>query len=214
MSSALTLCTLGIPIASGLSKENLLFDYASENYSAGNWTDTSGNGNTATQSDSSKRPSVESAALNGYPALVFDGSNDTLFLPSGINNVVQYFAVFRSTGSTWNTYGSVLSNSGGGTRIGGIFNPGSTNFYTDPSPLAVTRNTTDLTGFFDLAPINTYLLMTLKPANQTGNLQIGALENTFFGAIKLVRLAGYSAEKTGATLTAIRAFLMTQYGLS
>lgn len=50
----------------------------SDNDPVGSWTDSSGTGNTATQSDSSKKPIFKTSLYNGFPAVRFDGSNDVL----------------------------------------------------------------------------------------------------------------------------------------
>ncbi|HEY0978737.1 MAG TPA: LamG-like jellyroll fold domain-containing protein, partial [Flavobacteriales bacterium] len=45
------------------------------------WSDGSGNGNHAAQSTNAARPVRENAQVNGYPALLFDGSDDELIVP-------------------------------------------------------------------------------------------------------------------------------------
>ena len=46
------------------------------------WSDKSGNGRNATQSTASARPVQTSNALNGYPAVTFDGTDDLLTINS------------------------------------------------------------------------------------------------------------------------------------
>lgn len=55
------------------------------------WTDQSGNGNTATQTVSSARPTYVADGLNGNPAISFDGSN-TMVGSAGFNTQ-EYFVV-------------------------------------------------------------------------------------------------------------------------
>lgn len=45
------------------------------------WNDKSGNGYHATQSTASMRPGYSSTGLNGYPALIFDGTDDGIVCP-------------------------------------------------------------------------------------------------------------------------------------
>lgn len=56
------------------------------------WTDSSGVGNNATQSDADLKPIYKVAS--GRPYVQFDGSNDELALPSGIINGSEGFSVF------------------------------------------------------------------------------------------------------------------------
>lgn len=51
-----------------------------------NWTDFSGAGNSASQATSTKRPTLVTNAVNGFPAISFDGSSDYVQLPSGMAN--------------------------------------------------------------------------------------------------------------------------------
>lgn len=74
------------------------------------WTDFSGNGNNATQSNSSNRPIFMTNQINGRPSVVFDGVND-YFRTSSISalNVgnISYFIVFD--GSLLTTTGIMLA---------------------------------------------------------------------------------------------------------
>lgn len=56
------------------------------------WNDLSGNGNDATQSTSSKRPTYQTNILNGRPALQFDGVDD--FLATAVLSYPQPNTVF------------------------------------------------------------------------------------------------------------------------
>lgn len=49
-----------------------------------NWTDFSGLGNNASQATSTKQPTFVTNAVNGFPALSFDGTSDYMQLPSGM----------------------------------------------------------------------------------------------------------------------------------
>jgi hypothetical protein len=60
------------------------------------WVDKSGNGRNASQSTAASRPAVKSAFTNGRNVLNFDGSNDTLTVPSSTST----FKFLHSTAST------------------------------------------------------------------------------------------------------------------
>ncbi len=63
-----------------------------------NWTDTSGNGNNATQTDLSSQPTYAAGVLNGLPVVRFNaaGSNFLAF-PRSVQDDFTIFCVFRST---------------------------------------------------------------------------------------------------------------------
>src|SRR6185369_14696112 len=52
--------------------------------SVGNWSDSSSSGHVATQSNLLNQPTYQPSALNGRPALRFDGSNDYLDLSDSV----------------------------------------------------------------------------------------------------------------------------------
>jgi hypothetical protein len=58
------------------------------------WNDSSGNNNNAYQGITSDRPLWIPNALNGRPAVNFDGVSDFLFLPSGFNNFSTGMSTF------------------------------------------------------------------------------------------------------------------------
>jgi len=73
---------------------------ATDGDAVGTWADASGNGNDATQSTSSARPTYDDTALAGNPALVFDGSDDWLDIPDTMTTVddCTVFIVGQHTG--------------------------------------------------------------------------------------------------------------------
>lgn len=52
-------------------------------YVGGTWGDLSGNGYDHVQATASRRPTYNATGLNGYPTLVFDGTDDYLDSPAG-----------------------------------------------------------------------------------------------------------------------------------
>jgi hypothetical protein len=60
------------------------------------WADKTSEGNDLTQATAANRPSVTAAAVNGLPAVTFDGSNDTLRTGAiSLTQPFQYYLVFR-----------------------------------------------------------------------------------------------------------------------
>ncbi len=62
------------------------------------WADQSGNFNNTAQTDAAKRPVVVVSAINGLPALRFDGSNDSLIAPHSASlaitgDITSFFVV-------------------------------------------------------------------------------------------------------------------------
>ncbi|MBX2846018.1 MAG: T9SS type A sorting domain-containing protein [Saprospiraceae bacterium] len=73
-----------------------------ENAVVGTWTDISGNGNNAVQSDPTKQPSTStSTSLNGMPVVVFDGTTDEMAIPDADildgTTGITFYSVIRPT---------------------------------------------------------------------------------------------------------------------
>jgi len=81
-----------------------------------NWPDESGSGNNATQSTGSNQPTLVNNAVNGLPVVQFNGSSDSLSLPSFLTSETsgEIFAVLKSaTGSGVNAGLWQFGNYGG-----------------------------------------------------------------------------------------------------
>lgn len=76
----------------------------------GSWTDSSGNGNTATQATSGAKPTYKTGVQNGLPAVLFDGGDSLASAASGSGSKSVAVA-FRATGATYRT---LVSGSFGG----------------------------------------------------------------------------------------------------
>ncbi len=64
------------------------------------WTDLTGNGNTFSQSNSSYQPTLTTGAVNGLPAITFNGSSQYLVAPSGFANFTSGASMFIVTKPT------------------------------------------------------------------------------------------------------------------
>ncbi|EPR71933.1 hypothetical protein ADIWIN_3131 [Winogradskyella psychrotolerans RS-3] len=92
---------------------------ASNNSSIQQWTDASGNGNNALQSNGSYQPKLKTNALNGYSALNFDGNDDRI-LATGIghSDQVSLFVVLKATTFSGGT-GGIIQAGPSGTAFAG-----------------------------------------------------------------------------------------------
>ncbi len=67
------------------------------------WADSSGNGNDFTNGNAAERPTVNTNQWNGFPSVDFDGANDRLLGPNGVNLLdggvqnLSVISVFRTT---------------------------------------------------------------------------------------------------------------------
>jgi len=87
------------------------------------WTDISGNGKDFTGAGTA-RPLYKTGILNGYPALLFDGSNDVMDSVS-ISGVKSICVVAKYTGATFANYNGLIT----GANIWLIGNAGTADFY-------------------------------------------------------------------------------------
>lgn len=83
------------------------------------WADQSGNGHDAAQATSNARPMLSANAINGEPAIVFDGNNDTLTIADAADldpgqGSFLYVAVGRwITSSAYNAWGGKTNGTEG-----------------------------------------------------------------------------------------------------
>jgi hypothetical protein len=84
------------------------------------WGDKSGNGRSASQSDSLLRPTFSSSAFNSKQSIVFSGSSNSRLLGTGtgLSTVASIFVAAQDTGSTSAIAGIYTS---GAENVGGSF---------------------------------------------------------------------------------------------
>lgn len=85
------------PITNGLKlwlKSDSLFSTLEHGDKVSSWPDSSGNGNDAVQSDTSKQPKWYEGGPNGKPIIRFDGSNDVLQVPFTADTNSEQMTVF------------------------------------------------------------------------------------------------------------------------
>lgn len=111
------------------------------------WSDQSGNFNNAGQASAASRPALVSEAINGNPALSFDGVDDSLMIPSSatlaiVGDISTFFVVkFDDFGTFRAVWAKTQANL-----------PASTDFYTLPGsglPRVFRGHGSGVAGFSD-----------------------------------------------------------------
>ncbi len=87
--------------------------YASSKVSS--WLDQSGHGYNATQTNSANQPSLVTGAINGLPAVSFNGSSSFMQFPTGFNNFSQGLSIFLVVKPAATTALSQILNLGTGS---------------------------------------------------------------------------------------------------
>jgi hypothetical protein len=158
------------------------------------WADQSGNGNHYSQGTASKQPSFVAGGLNGYPTLLFDGTDDEMSstgpdLPAPGTTPTTFWAVFRQI--TWTATDVLWS----GVTANSMRFP-----QTGVSPAIVMGNTTD-TNSNSAATLNSWFRLVSVFRNATSDrLQIGSTNVTGVNAGNTNPAAGYNlARNTGGT---------------
>jgi hypothetical protein len=78
------------------------------------WGDVSGSGNNATQATSTKQPTLISNAINGMPAVSFNGTSDFLQIPAGLANLSSGASIFAVINPPSVTAGARILDFGNG----------------------------------------------------------------------------------------------------
>ena len=96
------------------------------------WTDQSGTGHDATQTNLAAQPTLRASAINTRPALQFDGTDDALAVAVDINPAttpnLTVIAVFASDTSTAAPRKMYSHDDGGYDRTAGLDNRATTNY--------------------------------------------------------------------------------------
>lgn len=93
------------------------------------WNDKSGNANNAVQATASQQPAFSSTGFNSKPAVVFDGSNDTMAISTGtLGSNISVFAVAK--GNTMASYRRLFHAGAGGADAFLLFGSVDNNFAT------------------------------------------------------------------------------------
>jgi hypothetical protein len=105
---------------------------ADDGFDAARWSDRSGAGNDATQSESSRRPTLVSDAVGSRAAVRFDGEDDVMRVPVDINPDIRpnltFFIVFSSEVGDGERRKLFGNDNGGFDRTVGLDSRADTNF--------------------------------------------------------------------------------------
>lgn len=180
------------------------------------WTDSSGNGNNATQATSGSQPTYKTNIVNGKPVVRFDGTDDWLASVT-MGGQRQIFAVFRNATALFNGYWGLLeARSATVSDRWGLFTISSDNFYNDPSPAEAWRNGVSVSPISaSLAPIDEFFVLVYTTPNAGSAARgIGQLQEVVFGAFDLAELLLYDAPLSDSNRQAVQSYLGTKYGVT
>jgi hypothetical protein len=154
------------------------------------------------------------------PCAVFDGTNDLLSLTGlTVAGVRAYAVLAKSTGATWNSYGSFLETSAdpGATGRLGVVSQSSTSWHTDPVLTAVRKNGSSLSGpGFNMTTVNAAMALGVDTAvpttGTTNDCCVGAMVggSAYYLAASITELVAWS---TTADRTAFEANQKAYIGL-
>jgi hypothetical protein len=171
------------PTTTAISRNGLIGWYRADNgatVSSGqvtSWQDMSGSGNTATQVTSAKQPTFVSGAVNGLPALSFNGTSSFMQVPSGLANLTAGCSAFIITKPTAVTAGARFFDFGNGASSDNVYMDEPTNTgaslytYNGSSGTSVTSSSAITLNQFQL-------LEAIDNATGTANIYT----NSVFGA--------------------------------
>ncbi len=206
------------------------------------WTDESGNSNNATQGSSSRQPRYVTGAVNGLPALNFDGANDYVqigavpalesadmswFIVASANNNTHTGILLRcaysgssANKSWWNTYITTNTNA----FLTYFRENTSSAMIVDPIPYTAGYNsyTTVVDGSAQLDAYKNGTLIgsdpgtvTTTPSNHT-HLRIGAntiTTNAYFNG-RVAEVIVYNTNLGVAERTIVQNYISSKYAIS
>jgi len=176
------------------------------------WNDLSGNAHHATPGGSA--PALALNQINSKPVVQF--RNNWLAL-AGTFFAKEHYIVLRSPVDKWSGPGSFLGRLKG---RGSSYNTwaGDTGFWTDQSPVAVTRNGTVLPGIgFDCSPITNYMVLKIDVNDHSTNAASYAIGNNDGMAgcnFDVAEILGYQSMLSPLEEESVGAYLAAKYGIS
>lgn len=213
-------------------------------YSSGNvsgWSDQSGNGNNAYQTVSGSQPTLATNAVNGLPAINFNGTSQTLSLNSAFSNFTAgatYFIVTKMTAATAN---ASLINFGVSGSVGssiGVYEYASTG---EPMFSVINSAGTSQTYVAGTSAISTsqFQLLEAVQSSTTATLYVNGIQanqNTSMNSIpnttrnsnlignfssaysdyyngQIAEIIVYNAPMTSAQLISVQNYIYSKYGI-
>jgi hypothetical protein len=204
------------------------------------WTDQSSHNNDATQTDDTLKPKLVPDAVNGKPAVRFDGSNDYLDVTSApgldITGDIATFAVIRA--QDYANYNSIWGKTAGnlpapndwylilGSGIPQFYRGDGTSSGIQPAQgeRAIKANTYVVIGFRQAGTTATHYLngstngvreVTVTPADTGTNLKIGSRDD-LFTKMKgdIAELLIYNEALSDAEIVTAQDYLRNKYGIT
>ncbi len=181
------------------------------------WGDQSSSSNNATQTTGTNQPTYQTNAVNKRPVVHFNGTTSYLSLTKA-DKIAEYYTVFRSPVTPFQSYGGVLEHSDGYgvTPRMGPFQATGTTFHSNPYPMAVRKNGTDLSIPFDLSSITSFMVMTVDTYSPTSirNMEIGALDGPYyFNNLDIAEIIGFDHVLSPSERGQVEQYLGTKYGI-
>lgn len=186
------------------------------------WNDVSGNGNDLVQATGSKQPLFISSAINGLPALRWDGSNDTMAVSFASNNNPQTVcAVLKQITQHAGGANDQVWDSVTGTHVflsaSDIYGVSAGTFIFNSAALAITSYKVVTTKF------GTSALVRVAGVDQlTGNCGTNSFNGFTLGSqgdgtrntnIEVAELLVYDSNLSAPNLALVENYLATKYGL-
>jgi hypothetical protein len=197
------------------------------------WIDLSGSTNNAAQATSTKQPTLVNPAINGYPAVKFNGTSQYLSLTSGLSDLTTGAAIFAIISPVGTATKTLVTSANAGPAdmlsVQTINTQANLNAYDGITASSVTTATGALTlSKFQLleavhngaasatlsvnaAPLITGTVQNLNNTTRTQNY-VGA-DNTAatFWNGQLAELLVYSRTVTASEQAAIEGYLVSKY---
>lgn len=176
------------------------------------WNDSSSNNNNATQSNEGYKPVYKTNIVNGKPVLQFYGK----FMDTGAFIIKQVYMVYKSPNAAFNTYGGPLGviNYGDGRPF--IFEAGQTFFHSNPYPLSVWKNGTQITTSpYNMTPVTSWMVLTLNTANPNNSraYRIGGSEG-YLASLDIAEIIGYDNILSDVDRKKVEGYLGSKYGIT
>lgn len=190
------------------------------------WADSSGNSRTLTQSGSADLcPHYTINSINGYPAVLFDGTNDYMVTAAfALSQPEHVFIVCKqvSSANTETIFDGLTANKG---KIHQHTNAGEIRAYAGGTGIPIALDPNSTTGFSLIEVVfngatsrttiaNTPTLTGNAGSNNLDGITLGAAGgNTLYSNVLIAEVIVFSSELKNNSLQQVRNYLKTKYAL-
>ncbi len=199
-----------------------------------NWADQSGNGNNATQSTTANQPTYVASALNGKPAIHFNGGED-LNLPTAstlgiLNSDYEMFIVARTNSSSASPNFLISSanieqfemhlNGAAGARFiptsATYIDEGSAGQYADNNPHIFNAQASSTEGLIRVDGVNGSDTLTNVQSSSDGALALGVRISGpgYYLTGDIAEVIIYNKVLTTSDRILVESYLASKYGIS